>query len=502
MVATAHYLATAAGVEALRMGGNAVDAAVTASLALGVCEPAGSGLGGMAMMLLHLADRGRTFVIPGPCRAPGAATPEEVERGRRYRGYRAAAVPAAPSVLGYALEKYGTLERADVFGPAIGIAEDGVPVSHLQHTLMGMYRKALQRGSAGGLFLGYDGRPLPAGRTLRHLVLALTLRRLAERGFDDFYRGETAGLIAADMERGGGFITADDLESFPEPAETDPVTVPFDGGTLCTVGPPGGGLALAEMAALFGEAVQTGFDPDTPEGVVLMASTIRKARRDRRRYRLKTGAESACEAMELLSRDYIRREAARIVQKAVGHGETSHVVTADRHGNVVSMTQSIDRAFGAAEIGPELGFLYNGCMRAFKVRNRRHPHFLRPGVAARSNASPTIVVKEGRPWAALGSTGSERICSGIFQVLVRLRSSDPFTAVLAPRLHCTPEGLVQLEAERFQPSCLDALELSGFSLERLDGYSFLMGGLQLLVREGDTWCGVGEPRRDAAAAGP
>lgn len=502
MVATAHYLATAAGVEALGRGGNAVDAAVAASLALGVCEPAGSGLGGMAMMLVHLASPGRTFLIPGPCRAPRAASPKTVEKTGRYRGYRSVAVPGNPSVLHYALERYGTLSPGDVFGPAIGLAEKGFPLTFLQHRLVGQYRKALTEGSAGRLFLKPGGEPLPAGHLFRRPVLARTLKRLVERGIEDFYRGETAELIAADMERNGGFISAEDLRGFPAPKEAEPLTVPFAGGNLHTAGPPGGGIALAEMAAIFEMIGPGSLDPDTPAGAVLMAAVIRKARRDRRSYRLRVGSESPEGAHELFSPGHARKAAIRIRERYGGAGETSHLVTADRFGNVVSMTQSIERSFGSAEIGTDLGFLYNGFMRAFKIENRAHPHFLRPGVAARSNAAPTIVLKGGRPWAALGSTGSERMCSGIFQVLVRLRRQGPFEAVHAPRLHCTPEGLVQIEADRYPSPCLDALERAGFTLQKLEGYSFSMGGLQLLVREDDAWCGVGEPRRDGAAAGP
>jgi gamma-glutamyltranspeptidase/glutathione hydrolase len=172
----------------------------------------------------------------------------------------------------------------------------------------------------------------------------------------------------------------------------------------------------------------------------------------------------------------------------------------DSQGNAVAMTQSIERSFGSCEITPELGFLYNGFLRSFKVVNQRHPHYLRPGAPARSNAAPTLVLRQGKPWAALGSTGSERLASGIFQVLLRLGRQGPFEAVHAPRLHATPEELVLLEADRFPAACLEALERHGFSLERLEPYSFRMGGLQLVVREDEAFRGVGEPRRDGAAA--
>ena len=122
--------------------------------------------------------------------------------------------------------------------------------------------------------------------------------------------------------------------------------------------------------------------------------------------------------------------------------------------------------------------------------------------AARSNAAPTMAYRDGRPWLSMGSTGSERMASSIFQVLTRLARQDPFDAVHAPRLHCTPESQVFVEADRYAPACLHALTRAGFSVKRVDPYSFKMGGLQPVLRRGRSFHGVGEPRRDGAAAGP
>lgn len=168
----------------------------------------------------------------------------------------------------------------------------------------------------------------------------------------------------------------------------------------------------------------------------------------------------------------------------------------------MSLTQSIERCFGAALMVPELGFLYNGYLRTFKVRNRRHPHYLRPGTPARSNAAPTIVFRDGRPQVALGSTGSERTASGIFEVLLRLRRERPFDAVYGPRLHSTAERHVLWEEERFPEASREALVEDGFTPESAGPHSFKMGGLHLVVRDGETLTGVAEPRRDGAAAGP
>lgn len=508
VVATAHYLATAAGAAMLRSGGNAIDAAVAASAALGVCEPAGSGLGGMSLMLVHLAEPGRTFSIEGPCRAPRAADPDAVAGGRRYRGYGAVAIPGNPAVLGHALARYGRLNAADVLAPAIGLAQVGYPVTAFQHRLMSRYAGALRRGSAGRLFLSGagDGKPHPAGHLLRQPALARTLQRLADAGFEDFYRGAVARTLAADMACNGGFIDADDLARFPLPREGEPIAVDFAGGRVLTLGPPGGGIALGEMLGLFEVLGPPGGDghgrpdPDGAQGCLLLAAIMRRAREDRRRYRLRTGAEHPGEAAVLLTAAAVR-VAAQALRATTGSGETTHISVLDPAGNAVALTQSIERSFGAAECCPELGFLYNGFLRAFKVENSRHPHYLRPGAPARSNACPTIALRAGRPWAVLGSTGSERAASGVFQTLVRLAAGQtPFAAVHGPRLHCTPQGEVLLEADRFGSGCKEALRAAGLRLTDLGPYAFKAGGIQLVCETADGITGVADPRRDGSAA--
>lgn len=502
MVASAHYLATAAGVEILEKGGNAIDAAIATSFALGVCEPAGSGLGGMTMMVIHLAAQGHTLALTGPCRVPRSATPESVSRANRYRGYPAVAVPSNVATLDYALRRYGTFSPADVLAPAIRLAEQGYPITALQHSNIAKCHNVLAKSRAAQLFLDDNGQPRPVGDWLRQPVLARTLRRLADEGFEDFYRGEIARLIVQDMQQNGGFICQDDLTDIPWPQEKPPLFGRFNNASVFTIGPPGGGLVLIEMLNLFTAMNGADFDPDSPAGVILLAGIIRQARRDRRKYRLRITADGLGQADKYMDMAYAHVAADIIRVEMASKGETSHVSIMDKFGNAVAMTQSIERSFGAAVATPGLGFLYNGFMRSFKMQNKRHPYYLRPGAVARSNAAPTLVLREGKPWAAIGSTGSERMASSIFEVLVRLRNHTPFEAVLAPRLHCTPEGLVLLEQDRFTPECITMLNNNGFSIQRLDPYDFAMGGLQLVVRKDDDFIGVGEPRRDGAAAGP
>jgi len=244
-------------------------------------------------------------------------------------------------------------------------------------------------------------------------------------------------------------------------------------------------------------------DLDSPTGAVSLAHLIQQCRRDRSRtYR--RGSEEE-DTPDLTSPGAAIRLAAAVRSRIVseGAGETSHLSVMDRYGNAVGITQSLERSFGAKVMTPGLGFVYNGYLRTFKVENKRHPHYLRPGAMARSNAAPTILQDSaGQLTAVIGSTGSERMVSSILQVLLRLRTDEPFVAVHAPRLHATPDGEVLIEADRADPATLAALKTAGFRVKPLSAYSFQMGGLHLVLRVGDRFTGVAEPRRDGAAAGP
>src|SRR5660398_191827 len=219
MVSTAHVGATAAGVEILEAGGNAVDAAVTAAFALGVCEPAASSLGGQTMMLIHLAEPNRTFALDGSSRAPDHATTDAVTRRQRRRGHTATTVPSTAATLRYALEEYGTLDRTTILTPAIRLAEEGYQTTPLQNQLTTRELKHLKAEPAGRFFLQADGTPYPAGSCFRQPVLAATLRRLADKGIRDFYSGRIAHLIHEDMVANGGLLREDDLAQVPRPIE-------------------------------------------------------------------------------------------------------------------------------------------------------------------------------------------------------------------------------------------------------------------------------------------
>ncbi|MBN1478797.1 gamma-glutamyltransferase [candidate division KSB1 bacterium] len=500
IVVSAHYRASQAGVEILRQGGNAIDATVAVSVALGVVEPAASGLGGMVMMNIHLAEKKRTLIIEGPCRAPKNAAPEIVAAYPRKSGYKAVAVPTHPAVLTYVLNKYGTQSVYAVLQPAIRLAEEGVLMTPFQHRLLNSYASQLCEHNGAAFFLNEPGNAYAAGQCVRQPILASTLKRMAQHGFEEFYCGETGARIIKDMVANGGFISRKDFDPPPFPVESKPLCRSVLGWEVFTMPPPGGGLALLEMLLLYEKLKPLTFDPTSPETVLLFASIIHKARKDRATFRLELHKHG--EAMyKLLEAGYIQHIAASLQAELTGAGETTHFNIIDRWGNIVACTQSIERSYGAKVVTPSLGFLYNGFMKGFKIKNKKHPHYLQPGAVARSNAAPTLVFAPNRVFA-IGSTGSERLASGLFQVLIRLFHQDGFAAVSASRLHCTPQKHVQLEEERFSKAQRAALQQAGYHLAPYHGaWAFSAGGLHLACREKKHQWGVADPRRDGAALG-
>lgn len=505
VVSTQHYLATQAGVEMLRNGGNAVDAAVAAAFALGVVEPAASGLGGQTMMLIHLAESKRTFCLDGGTRAPNRTPIGVLNRNEQLRGYMASTVPSTPAVLEYALRWYGTKSFADTLAPSIEAATKGYRISNLQHFLLKRELKHLRTHSASQFFLKGGKSLYPVAAIFKQPVLAETFKRLAEAGVEEFYQGEIAKAIHEDMEANGGLIRDDDLARIPWPVERKPITGKFGAARVATFAPPGAGRTLIEALNILQQLPESQRNPDMPEGVLALAHVIRKANLDRS----DRPSDPALFAQELaLDEDithieYAARVAKRIQKRLKTSGETTHLSVMDKEGNVVTLTQSIERVFGSFTASPKLGFLYNNYMSAFEYEDITHPYYLRPNAVPWASVAPTILFKRGKPWLALGSPGSERIVSAILQVLLRLdQGASPLDAVEAPRMHCNPEGKVSLEATRMRSDIPKLLKKHGFTIDERDPYSFYLGCVQLVRMTKAGIEGVADPRRDGSAEGP
>jgi gamma-glutamyltranspeptidase/glutathione hydrolase len=525
MIATAHWAATQAGVETLEAGGNAIDAAVAAAFALGVCEPAASGLGGQTMMVVHHAESGRTIAVDGSSRAPNRATPGRLDAAQRRRGHASTTVPATPAALDHARSRWGRLPLSRILAPAIRLADGGVPVSELQHRLTQRELPHLRQSAAGAVFLRSD-RPLAPGTVLRQPALAETLARLAKKGIADFYSGQIAKEIHADMQANGGLLHRDDLAQVPVPIERRPLSGRFEGLRLMTMPPPGAGRTLLLMLNVLSELSESLWLPDTPDGAVVLAHVIRRAFLDRQDRPFDPHLWAQVAERRMLTAEYAETVARQVERWAKAgpvpgdgdpresglgasgrdegtHGETTHLSAADAEGNMVALTQSIEQVYGACVLTPSLGFLYNDYMSAFEYEDISHPYYLRPNAAPWASVAPTLVFRGKRPWLAIGSPGSQRIVPSIVQVLVRLLDGTAaLDAVTAPRLYCGLDGRVSLEASRMRDDIPAALLRAGLSLDAREPFAFYLGCIQLVMREGAQWIGVADPRRDGAAGGP
>jgi len=502
VIATAHEQATAAGIEILQDGGNAMDAAVAAAYALGVCEPMASGLGGQTMMLLHLGKNGNKVAIDGSSRAPNRATPGLLRDREMRRGLRATTVPSTPAVLEYVRRSYGSMTLERVLKPAIRLAVQGYRISNLQNFLTRRAEKFLRSGPAGSIFLK-SGEVYPAGSLFKQPVLAETLHRLLKNGVEDFYTGEIAADIYTDMQTNNGLLHEDDLARIPWPIERRPVSGRFRDGRLLTFPPPGSGRVLIEMLNILNHFKGSQWDLDTPRGALILAEIIRQAQLDRRDRPYDPSFYPQVQEGEehIITPKYARQVAHRLKRQIKTGGETTHLSVMDKWGNAVALTQSIERVFGACTVTPGLGFLYNNYMSAFEYEDISHPYYLRPNAAPWASVTPTIVFHGRHPWVAIGSAGSERIAPAILQVLLRMDKSAPLDAVSAPRMFCSINKTVHLEVARMRSDIPRALLRAGYQIKNREPFSFFMGCVQMVMHSKRGFTGVADIRRDGSAGG-
>jgi gamma-glutamyltranspeptidase/glutathione hydrolase len=503
MVSTAHYLATKVGAKVLEEGGNAIDAAVASAFALGVCEPQASGLGGQTMMLLFLADEEKVIALDGSSRAPNRALNENFnDKPMRRYGYSASTVPSTPATLAYSQERYGTWKLADVLAHSIALAENGYPITELQHRLQTRELKNFKKGNAGQVFLRDGDKPYSIGQVFTQPALAKTLTRLAKVGIEDFYTGQIAQAIHKDMQANKGLIHKEDLAHIPYPIEREPVTGRLGRKTVYTMPPPGAGRTLIEMINIIKKFPHEKRNPATPEGALILAEVIRRAQLDRRDRPFDPNFFPQVQDRRMLSADYAKLVSQQIRSRIKTEGETTHLSVMDQAGNVVALTQSIERVYGSKTVTPSLGFLYNNYMNAFEYEDISHPYYMRPNGVPWASVLPTIILRNKIPWLAIGSPGSERITSAILQVLLRLDFQSPFDAVAAPRMHCAYNGKVSLEAAYMRDDIPEVLSSRGFQIDIREPMSFYLGCIQMVLKEGNEFIGVADPRRDGSASGP
>jgi gamma-glutamyltranspeptidase/glutathione hydrolase len=490
MVTAMHPLAAAAGVEILRAGGNAVDAAVATAFAIGVVEPAMSGVGGVAAMVIYLASEGRTVVVDGSSSAPAAAREDTFELsapdsiGGMYgwrgtlgdaanTGYRTPVVPGQPACLLHAHQRYGSgrLSRAQVMAPAIRLAEEGFGVDPYQAQTIAFAQRRLKTfpETFRTFFLADGTPPVPAtsNRDADRLVqpdLARTLRALADQGPAALYQGEIGDRLVADLQANGGLIDRDDLAAYGVREYAPGLEVDYRGHHLVGLSPTSGSMTAFEALNILSHFDLPGLGAGSPESVHLIAEACRRAFLDRFAY-LADPDLQAVPIEGLLSGPYAAQIATTISPDradpdavagdpwrfqlagtgagarpggvSAGDGCTTHLNVVDAERNAVSLTSTLGELFGSAVVARGTGILLNNGMTWFDPEPG-HVNSIRPRKRILWAPTPTLVLRDGRPLLAIGAPGGRRIISALVQSLVNVLDFglSVQSAVTTPRIHC------------------------------------------------------------------
>ncbi len=524
MVVGTEQLAAEVGLHILQQGGNAVDAAVATGFALAVTYPRAGNLAGGGFMLIHLAEENRQVFIDYRETAPAAASRDmfldergEVDQQLAYGSHRSAGVPGTVAGLLHALDRYGSLSRQQVLAPAIALARDGFPVSFsLNYEVTARGQRLRENPEARRLFFRPDGQVYDIGETWRQPELAWTLEQIARDGADGFYRGEVARRIAAEMTAGDGLITLQDLADY-RVVERKPVRGRFRGLEVVSAPPPSsGGIHILQMLNILDGFDLAGMGHNSAAYLHHLTESMKLAFADRSRY-LGDPDFVDVPVARLIDPAYAARQRALIkpdratpagailpgAALAPESNDTTHFNVADRHGNVVSNTYTLNASFGSAIAVPGTGMLLNNEMPDFASRPgepnlfglvQGEAHAIAPGKRPVSSMSPTIVFRDGRPWLATGSPGGPRIINVVLQVLLNTIVFDMnvATAGAEPRIHHQWLPDVTLLEQGISPDTVRLLQAMGHNVEQSDR---TFGRAQSIVFENGLLYGATDTRR-------
>lgn len=494
MVVAAQHLATKVGVDVLKRGGNAVDAAVAVGYALAVVYPAAGNLGGGGFMTLQLADGRKTF-LDFREKAPLAATPNmyldkdsNVIKGLSTHGHLAVGVPGSVSGLEWAREKYGTLKRQELLAPSIALAEQGFVLDQgdidMLHTATADFRKD---PASGAIFLK-AGEPYQVGDKLVQKDLARTLKAISDQGPEGFYKGPVAQALTQASQAGGGLITQADLDQY-KTREMPPVECDYRGYHVVSAPPPSsGGVIICEILNILEGYPLKDLGFRSAQSVHYQIEAMRHAYVDRNSY--------------LGDPDFVKNPIARLTDKAYAAqiravidpnkagvskdikpgvaphegSNTTHYSIADRWGNAVSVTYTLNDWFGAKVTVPGTGVLLNNEMDDFTVKIgvpniyglvQGEANAIAPGKRPLSSMSPTIVTKDKQPVMVVGTPGGSRIITAVLHTLLNVidYGMNVQEAVDAPRFHqqWLPD-VTNIENFAISPDTRKLLEAAGHKL--------------------------------------
>lgn len=535
MVSTTDRVASEIGVEVLRRGGNAVDAAVAVQFALAVVNPEAGNIGGGGFMVVRMVD-GRTATLDFREKAPLAAGRDMyldahgVLTDRSVVGHLAAGVPGSVAGMWEAHKRFGSRPWAELIQPAVNLAEGIVVHERLARSLQ-THERQLQRYPATAATFLLEGRLPRVGDRLAQPDLANTLRRIARDGKDDFYRGRTAQLLVAEMRRGGGLITLDDLARY-NAVWRDPVIFQYRGFTIVTMPPPSsGGATLAEILNILEGYDVRALGYLSRDHVHIWTEAVKRAFADRNTYladpdflrqpteRMTSDAYAAERRAEMKGD---RPTPSDEVRAGLGPVPADHRVTArestqtthysvlDRERNAVAVTTTLNSLYGNLVTVPGAGFLLNNEMDDFAASPGKANQFglvqgeanaIEPGKRMLSSMTPTILLDfMGRVKLVTGSPGGPTIITTISQIISNVVdfNMDIGSATAAPRLHHQHlPDILYYERKGLRPEVDSALRVLGYKIEARSGYQ---GDTQsILVLANGTVAGVADPRHGGAA---
>lgn len=506
MVVSDHYLSSEVGVEILKKGGNAIDAAVATALSLAVTHPEAGNIGGGGFIVLMKSD-GEVTTFDFREKAPLAASPTmfldengKIKDNSNHKGLLAVGVPGTVAGLYQAHQKYGKLPWKELVQPAIDQAKNGFPMS------WGLYQAALRVSALDpshdlmqNFFRGADGQIVAPGELWKQPALAKTLEAIRDQGRDGFYKGAVAMEIESYMKANGGIITQEDLVKY-EAVERRPVKTAFKGYEIFSMPPPSsGGVALIEMMNLMEVADISKVEFNSTAYVHLVAEAMRRAFADRAEHLGDPDFNPDMPIEQLTSKEFARERFANLdLTKAsksdsskfgqlYGGDHTTHFSVTDKDGNAVSLTYTLENSYGVGMGSEKLGFIFNNEMGDFNPvpgvttstgQIGSDPNLIAPEKRMLSSMTPTIVAKDGKPYLVIGSPGGRTIINTVFQTVLNVLAYDMRIdrAIEAMKIHhqWLPDILVY-ERNLLSPDTRDALQKMGHTLRPTTNIGVLMG---------------------------
>ncbi len=519
MVASAHPLASSAGVEILKKGGNAIDAAVATAFALAVVEPNASGLGGGGFMVIKMVESKNAVTIDYRECAPEKASPElyyqsdESFDAFTRRGAKSIGVPGVLAGLNLALEKYGTMKLRDVLQPAIRLANEGFVVSEkFAGLILQNYDLIFNNPGTAKIYL-HDGLPLEQGALIKNPDLAGSFQKIADGGSRVFYQGKIAHAIIDQIQKADGILTLNDLKNYKAVIKT-PVYGKYRDFEIYSSAPPsGGGTHLIELLNILEGYDLAKMEHNSAPYIHLLAESMKMIFADKSS-NMADPAFYKVPVAQLTDKQYAAQLRKRIDQNKASNdyksvvlldresSSTTHLSVVDNDRNIIALTQSINLWFGCGITVQGTGILLNNHLGDF-VSVPDKPNSIEPNKRPVSSIAPTIILKNGKPFLTIGTPGGSRIISALAQIIVNIVDFEmPVDAAIeTPRIHCFKK-MLKLEG-RIPKSVASQLEQMGHKVEFHEDYDNYFGGAQGIMIDYSTGImyGGADSRRDGVAIG-